>query len=322
MDYKEIIEKQLEVERILLQTFRERLEKCPPGYLNCKPDAGGHPRYYHKLPGDPKFYYLNQRMTPLIHELKYKRILQESIRRLEQNVKARERYLKDFTPFSYDSICQLLPAAYRDADIPYEDQAFQETADTAAGCSLISSTIGGMENCCTRKPGFSPHFTQSENPFHREQLIHTTTFGLLTRTKAEASVAELLYAEGFSFCYEKKLYLLDEDGTVKTRYPDFTVPFIDDLAYYMEYDGMYQTEAYRKRHEETMRLYHRNGIYPPKNLILFMEGPDGAFHADSILQTIRGILVPLREMLSPSPLSEKPTQHSLKVPAQSPRSRH
>ena len=42
-----------------------------------------------------------------------------------------------------------------------------------------------------------------------------------------------------------------------------------------------------------MRLYHLNGIYPPKNLIILMEGPDGSFHADSILQTIEGVLVPL-----------------------------
>ena len=61
----------------------------------------------------------------------------------------------------------------------------------------------------------------------------------------------------------------------------------------MEYEGMFQNEAYRKRHEETMRLYHLNGIYPPKNLIILMEGPDGAFDADGILQTIEGILVPL-----------------------------
>ena len=56
---------------------------------------------------------------------------------------------------------------------------------------------------------------------------------------------------------------------------------------------MFQKEAYRKRHEETIRLYHLNGIYPPKNLMILMEGPDGSFHADSILQTIEGILVPL-----------------------------
>ena len=179
MDFKEITEKQMDAERFLLQSFRERFEKCPPGYLTCKPDRTGRLQYYHKLPGDPKPHYLN-------------------------------------------------------------------------------------------------------------------------RTKAEASVAELLYGSGLSFHYEKKLILQDEDGALKTRYPDFTIPIAPWLDYYLEYDGMFQKEAYRKRHEETMRLYHLNGIYPPKNLMILMEGPDGSFHADSILQTIEGILVPLCSRYSSS----------------------
>ena len=61
---------------------------------------------------------------------------------------------------------------------------------------------------------------------------------------------------------------------------------------------MYQNDEYRQRDEETMRLYHLNGIYPPKNLLIFMDGPNGEFHADSILQTIQGILIPLRTLLT------------------------
>lgn len=281
MDFKEITEKQMEAERFLLQSFRERFEKCPPGFLACKPDRTGRPQYYHKLPGDPKPHYLNRTMTPLLHELQYKRILQESIKRLEQNLKAREKYLKAYAPFDYASICRNLPKAYRNADIPYEDADLWTT---------LQETLQGTSQQ-TLQPTGTPRFTQSENPYRRDLLIHKTTFGLLTRTKAEASVAELLYGCGLSFHYEKKLMLQDEDGTPKIRYPDFTIPIAPWLDYYMEYDGMFQKEAYRKRHEETMRLYHLNGIYPPKNLIILMEGPDGSFHADSILQTIEGVLV-------------------------------
>ncbi|MGN1412724.1 MAG: hypothetical protein ACI4WY_00605 [Anaerovoracaceae bacterium] len=299
MDFKEITERQMETERFLLQSFRERLEACPPGYLNCKSDSHGRLRYYHILPGDPKSYYLNRQMTPLIHELKYKRLLQEIIKRLEQNLKAREKYLKAYAPFDYASICKQLPKAYQNADIPYED------AD-------LWTTLQGTSQQ-TLQPDGTPHFTQSENPYHRDQLIHKTTFGLLTRTKAEASVAELLYGSGLSFHYEKKLMLQDENGTPKIRYPDFTIPIAPWLDYYMEYDGMYQDETYRKRHEETLRLYHLNGIYPPKNLIILMEGPDGAFHADSILQTIEGVLVPLCTRYSSS--------RHISATSQNPRSR-
>ena len=295
MDFKEITEKQMEAERFLLQSFRERFEKCPPGYLACKPDRTGRLQYYHKLPGDPKPHYLNRKMTPLIHELQYKRILRESIRRLEQNLKARGKYLNAYVPFDYASICRNLPKAYRHADTPYENTDLW---------TILQETFQQ-----TLQADGTPRFTQSENPYRRDQLIHTTTFGLLTRTKAEASVAELLYGSGLSFHYEKKLNLQDEDGTPKTRYPDFTIPIAPWLDYYMEYDGMYQDETYRKRHEETLRLYHLNGIYPPKNLILFMEGPDGAFHADSILQMIEGILVPLCSRHSSSLYTDSASQN-------------
>ncbi|MDD6815196.1 MAG: hypothetical protein PUE84_01950 [Firmicutes bacterium] len=83
----------------MLRQFRDRLEKCPPGYLQHRNSSGKkagkavYDQYHHKLPGMTAPQYLNRQMAPLVNELKYKRVLEESIRRLEQNVKARERYL-------------------------------------------------------------------------------------------------------------------------------------------------------------------------------------------------------------------------------------
>ena len=222
MAYREILERQMEYERFLIRQFRERLEQCPAGYLQHRRrrgETGGeavYDQYYHKLPGVDVPQYLNRQMAPLINELKYKRILEESIRRLEQNVKARERYLGACKPFDYASVSGCLPKAYRDAEIPWEDADLWKKN--------------------------APRFTQSENPYRRDQLIHATTFGLMTRSKAEASVAELLYACGFSFHYEKKLVLWDEDGTPKVRHPDFTMPIAPWFPFYMEYKGLYQKE--------------------------------------------------------------------------------
>lgn len=94
----------------------------------------------------------------------------------------------------------------------------------------------------------------------------------MTRSRGEAYIAEILHANQFSFHYEKKLYLLDDDGTQKIRYPDFTLPMIPEYNFFIENKGMYQNDEYRQRDEETMRLYHLNGIYPPKNLLIFMDG--------------------------------------------------
>ena len=41
MDQYEILERQIDYERFLLHTFRERLAACPPGYLRYKTDRNG-----------------------------------------------------------------------------------------------------------------------------------------------------------------------------------------------------------------------------------------------------------------------------------------
>ena len=200
MDQYEILERQIDYERFLLHTFRERLAACPPGYLRYKTDRKGRGEYYHKLPDDPTPRYLNRHMSPLIRELKYKRLLQEAIRRLELNLRGREKYRKACLPTDFDSINASLPPAYRSADVLTEDKDLWQ------------------------KNG--QFFTQSENPYHRERLIYPTTFGLMTRSRGEAYIAEILHANQFSFHYEKKLFLLDDDGTQKIRYPDFVCIFV------------------------------------------------------------------------------------------------
>ncbi|MBR4861378.1 MAG: hypothetical protein IKU09_04180, partial [Firmicutes bacterium] len=164
------------------------------------------------------------------------------------------------------SIEKNIPKAYQGAERPVKDNALW----------------GGIQN--------GPGFTQSENPFHREYLIHQTSFGLITRSKSEAMTAELIHAAGFFIYYEKKLILYDENDERKVRYPDITLPIADE-TWYWEVKGRFQEERYRMRDTETERLYHLNGIYEPKNLIVTKDGPDGSFHAEGVIRIIEGILL-------------------------------
>ena len=75
----------------------------------------------------------------LERQMEYERFLIRQFReRLEQNVKARERYLGACKPFDYASVSGCLPKAYRDAEIPWEDADLWKKN--------------------------APRFTQSENP--------------------------------------------------------------------------------------------------------------------------------------------------------------
>ena len=265
MDYIEITRRKIAEEKKILRQMEARLKKCPPGYLKCG-RAHGRMQYYHILPGHPNPVYINQRHAGLIHELKYKRILQESVKRLRQNILLGEKMLEGLMPWDYDTVSRQLPKTYQNAEVKGE--------------------------WGTQKKG--PRFTQSQNPFYREYLNQPTSFGLITRTRGEAMYAEMLYSAGLTIYYEKELVLTDENGRTRRRYPDFTVPLADGQIYYLEHKGMVQDEKYRKRDEETMRLYHLNGIFEPKNLIVTKDGPDETFPAEDVMRLIQCILVPLK----------------------------
>ena len=254
----------LRYEKQLLQQFRKRLAQCPPGYLQMR-TCNGKRQYYHKLPDQKKPVYLDRNHNWLVNELKYKRVLEEAVKRLEGNIAAKESALRKILPYDYTSIEKILPGAYKEAERPVEDDALW----------------GARQN--------GPGFTQSENPFKREYLIHQTSFGLITRSKSEAMTAELLYAAGFFIHYEKRLLLFDENGETRVRYPDFTLPTAED-TWYWEVKGMFQNERYRNRDTETERLYHLNGIYEPKNLIVTKDGPDGSFSTEGVIRIIEGVL--------------------------------
>ena len=264
MDYMEITRCKIEEERKILQRMEARLNQCPPGYLKCV-HVHGKPQYYHVLPGQPRPIYINRKHASLVHELKYKRILKESVKRLRVNLLLEEKMIRGLKPWDYPTVNQQLPQTYQMAEPDWES--------------------GAVKN--------GLRFTQSENPAFRQYLNQTTTFGLITRTRAEAMYAEQLYSAGFTIYYEKKLLLRDEKGNYHRRYPDFTVPLAHGMVYYLEHKGMFQDPKYRARDEETMRLYHLNGIYEPKNLLVTMDGPDETFPAEDIARMIQCVLMPL-----------------------------
>ena len=97
--------------------------------------------------------------------------------------------------------------------------------------------------------------------FLEEGLIHKTTRGDSVRSKSEVIIANELHQLGIDYTYE--LPFVGQDG--KVRYPDFTIEdFESGLLYLWEHLGLLRDPTYRKRWENKLTWYRKEGVIPLK----------------------------------------------------------
>lgn len=239
-------------------------ERLPKGNLICR-DHGEYRDYYFRARGGSALKYLKKK-TPddskLIECLKREYFLRQYRSILEGNIALQKHFIAEYIPNDFDLINASMPKAYQ---------------------------------CYSKEcPLFKPEWQiqPSQNPYHTEHLRHRTKFGLWVRSKSELIIAELLFDMGVGFWYEKELILRDENKKARTVYPDFTIPCRHKKEIYWEHKGMMGDEEYVSRDESKMQLYQLNGIYPPKNLIITHDGPDGSLDMQDLMLLINGLVLP------------------------------
>lgn len=130
--------------------------------------------------------------------------------------------------------------------------------------------------------------------FLEEGLIHMTRRGIPVRSKSEVIIADLLFSKGVEFHYEQPF--IGTDGS--WRSPDFTID--DDTTgttIYWEHLGMLQRPSYRRRWEDKLAWYQRNGVTPyeagessEKVLVTTRDGDDGSISSADIEALINEVL--------------------------------
>ena len=143
-------------------------------------------------------------------------------------------------------------------------------------------SLSGFESARTTEP----RILQSENPYHRELLIHKNSFGESFRSKAEMNLSELLRSQGISYRYEMKLEL---DGEYK--FPDFTIKTPGSgVKKYIEYFGMMDQTDYGESVLKKINWYLSHGFVPGRDVLFLFENSDSGMDLDAIMKQIHVLM--------------------------------
>lgn len=257
------------LEKTLSKTTKLRNDE-EAGTLYSKRRPNGYFQFYKEIEGQPGLVYINKSGYDWILKQLHHRFAVESGKVLENDLQVLDHLLAEYEEYKPSKIIDNLPRSYQDA-WEFCEQKGLLRADFQK-----------------EKPG-RPRFHSSEKTNDPAELKHLTSFGLRVRSKGEALIAELLYFyTDLEFYYEKKLTLTDPDGRPIPVYPDFTILLGLEGYLFWEHKGMMLNEDYLRADQRKMRVYFENGIFPPKNLIVTCDGPDGSTDMQSILKLIHG----------------------------------
>lgn len=201
-----------------------------------------------------------------MYKIQLKEISLIVIKKLEKNIRLLTELIDGYEPCNFFNIMETLPEKLK---------------------------FGGFGGGPWKHIEMQHRTIQSEKPTRREELRHTTSFGLFTRSKNEAIIAEILHAAGIEFYYERRLTLRDEYGNYAVIYPDFTIITASGKAIYWEHKGLLSNAEYCEMDKKRMSLYFINGIFQPHNLIVTTDGPAGEFCGMEISMIVEKILMPL-----------------------------
>ena len=263
---RKMLENELAFERMLLKKLSAGRSGLSDLLLTMS--SGG--KFYYRKKGSTERKYIRKSNRKLLRQIAGSRFIAEKIKTLETNVLALEDVLAKFSEYDDDSIINSLPKAY--------------------SCAVSFLRSGDAP----------PEVIQSENPTRRNELTVVCSNGLKVRTKVEMIIAEMLIALDIEFRYEKGIDLVrkipQEDGTFRykpiTLYPDFTIILADGTELYWEHAGLFDQESYKDWQHIKFDIYYYNGIYPPKNLIITMDGPDKPISSLEIRSIVEALILP------------------------------
>ncbi len=272
MSVRKLIDNEIWLEKRILKRLKKS-SKHRNVVLICK-DNGGRRQFLLRNRNSSKRNYVKKSQLPNLEEMYNVCLTNKTVEVIENNIKELEKLMNKIKDYDSESVSLTLPRAY---------------------CKLHES----LENLKEWSGNDPQPFPQSENPKDRAGLKFRTSFGLMVRSKNEMLIAEALYVAGIQFLYEARLELVVNSGgqsesasyNTEIIYPDFTIFLPDGEMIYWEHLGMMDKKDYRERNITRLGYYFENGIYPPKNMIITVDGEKMPFDNSAVWRVIEGMIL-------------------------------
>ena len=232
-----------------------RLKNAPEGSLNLS-YQNNQPTYYHlkNINGITQRAYIRKKDLDLIRKLAQKKYDRALRRVLLKQIRAVDRFLKDYDPPAIRNVCKRLPDDLRQMiQTPFlDDDAYVRQ------CLSVTYPVA---------------------PFREGAPEYYTARGERVRSKTEKIIADTLYYAGIPYRYEYPLQL--KDGRIFR--PDFIILNRRTREeYILEHFGMMDDPDYCSKALEKLSIYMQNGIFPGEQLILTYESSRHPFSTNDL----------------------------------------
>ena len=208
--------------------------------------------------------YISLCNEPLLRELAHSKYVKKILPKLEANLKAANAFIYAHSGTEED----MLAGSFDPAVLKFcEDLYVPETT--------------AVQNWLNSKG--------PEAPLYGGAPEIMTAGGIAVRSKSEAIIANMLYANDQVFLYEKALYLPSKNYAF---FPDFTILRKKDLKeIYWEHFGMMDDPEYLNAALEKIAAYIQNGVIPGRDLICTFETRRKPLSSMEVEQYINAILL-------------------------------
>lgn len=239
-DLEKIIANKLKTLKAIGKRYKDKLQSLY--YWNAALEVSNN--YYYKVENGKRIY-LGRFDGPNCDEIKYIQMhhyLKEVDKRIENNCRHMEKFLKHYKSIEPEDVNADLPRAYRLVE-GEEYKLYQPRRELS------------YEKSCK----------------HPEHLIHRTLKGELVRSKSELIIANMLFSKGIQYRYEEVIEVGDEIIA-----PDFRIYVERDERFkILEHCGMIGKPQYRDKYLWKLNLYIEEGYMPWRDVFFTYDFLDG-----------------------------------------------